>query len=64
MEIPAGKIKTRENSTSIRLLGKIQDVEQLRNLTLASQNGIEIRLSDVADVQDTEEEATKIARID
>ena len=63
LEIPAGKLKTRENSTSIRLLGKIQDVEQLRNLTLASQNGIEIRLSDVADVQDTEEEATKIARI-
>ena len=64
MEIPAGKIKTRDNSTSIRLLGKIQDVEQLRNLTLASQNGVEIRLSDVADVQDTEEEAEKIARID
>ena len=64
MEIPAGKIKTRENSTSIRLLGKIQDVEQLRNLTLTSQNGVEIRLSDVADVQDTEEEAEKIARID
>ena len=64
LEIPAGKIKTRENSTSIRLLGKIQDVAQLRNLTLASQNGIEIRLSDVADVQDTEEEAEKIARID
>ena len=63
LEIPAGKLKTRENSTSIRLLGKIQDVEQLRKLTLASQNGIEIRLSDVADVQDTEEEATKIARI-
>ena len=64
MEIPAGKIKTRENSTSIRLLGKLQDVKQLRNLILASQNGLEIRLSDVADVQDTEEEATKIARID
>ena len=64
MEIPAGKIKTRENSTSIRLLGKLQDVEQLRNLILTSRNGVEIRLSDVADVQDTEEEATKIARID
>ncbi|MDO4880227.1 MAG: efflux RND transporter permease subunit [Capnocytophaga sp.] len=63
IEIPAGKLKTRENSTSIRLLGKIQDVEQLRNLTLVSQQGIEIRLSDIADVQDTEEEAEKIARI-
>ena len=63
IEIPAGKLKTRENSTSIRVLGKIQDVEQLRNLPLVSQNGIEIRLSDVADVQDTEEDAEKIARI-
>ena len=63
IEIPAGKLKTRENNTSIRLLGKIQDIEQLRNLTLASKSGIEIRLSDVADVQDTEEEAEKIARI-
>ena len=63
IEIPAGKLKTRENSTSIRVLGKIQDIEQLRNLTLTSQNGIEIRLSDIADVQDTEEDATKIARI-
>ena len=63
LEIPAGKLKTRENSTSIRLQGKIEDVQQLRNLTLASRNGIEIRLSDIADVQDTEEDATKIARI-
>jgi len=63
IETPAGKLKTRENSTSIRVLGKIQDVEQLRNLPLVSQNGIEIRLSDVADVQDTEEDAEKIARI-
>lgn len=64
MEIPTGKLKTRDNSTTIRLLGKISDVEQLRNLTLASRDGVEIRLSDVADVQDTEQEATKVARID
>ena len=63
MEIPAGKLKTRDSYTSIRVLGKIQDIEQLRNLTLASKNGIEIRLSDVADVQDAEEDADKIARI-
>ena len=63
MEIPAGKLKTRDSYTSIRVLGKIQDIEQLRNLTLTSQNGIEIRLSDVADVQDAEEDAEKIARI-
>lgn len=63
MEFPTGNLKTRDNTTLLRLSGNIRSVEQLRNLTIASQNGINIRLSDVADVQDTEKEAKKIARI-
>lgn len=64
LDFPTGKLKTRENTTTIRLAGKFKSVEELRNVTLASQNGINIRLSDVADVQDTEQEAEKVARID
>ncbi|WP_264846723.1 efflux RND transporter permease subunit [Capnocytophaga catalasegens] len=63
LDFPIGKLKTRENNTTIRLAGKFKTVEELRNLTIASQNGINIRLSDVADVQDTEQEVEKIARI-
>ena len=63
LDFPTGKLKTRDNNTTIRLAGKFKTIEELRNLTLASRNGIDIRLSDVADVQDTEKEAEKIARI-
>lgn len=64
MDFPTGNIKTRENTTLVRLAGKFDSVEQIRNLTIASQNGRDIKLSDVAEVQDTQKEVEKIARID
>ncbi|MDO4224830.1 MAG: efflux RND transporter permease subunit [Bergeyella zoohelcum] len=64
MDFPTGNLKTRANSTLIRLAGKIKSVDELRNLTISSQNGINIRLSDIAEVQDTSKEIEKIARID
>ena len=64
LDFPTGNLKTRENTTLIRLAGKINTVEELRNLTISSQDGRDIKLSDVAEVQDTQKEADKIARID
>ena len=64
MDFPTGNLKTRENSTLIRLAGKINSVDELRNLMISSNNGQNIRLSDVAEVQDTQKETDKIARID
>ena len=63
LDFPTGSLKTRENSTLVRLSGKINSVEELRNLTISSSNGQHIRLSDVAEVQDTQAEVDKIARI-
>lgn len=63
LDFPTGNLTTRENTTLIRLSGKIQSVDELRNLVIASQNGQNIRLSDVAEVQDTQKETEKIARI-
>lgn len=63
IEFPTGKLKTLENSTTIRLSGKLQTIEELRGLVIASRSGVEIRLSDVADVQDAEVDVEKIARI-
>lgn len=63
LDFPTGSLKTRENSTLIRLSGKIQTVDELRNLTISSANGQNIRLSDVAEVQDTQKETDKIARV-
>ncbi len=63
LDFPTGSLKTRENSTLIRLSGKIQTVDELRNLTISSVNGQNIRLTDVAEVQDTQKETDKIARV-
>jgi HAE1 family hydrophobic/amphiphilic exporter-1 len=64
LDFPTGNIKTRSNSTLIRLSGKYKDVEELRNLVISSANGVQIRLSDIADVQDSQKEVEKISRID
>lgn len=64
LDFPTGNLKTRERTTLIRLAGKINAVEELRNLTISSVDGRDIKLSDVAEVQDTQKEVEKIARID
>jgi hydrophobe/amphiphile efflux-1 (HAE1) family protein len=64
LDFPTGNLQTREQKILIRLAGKYKSVADLRNLVVSSKNGIEIRLSDIADVQDTEKIAEKISRID
>ncbi|MBF6608057.1 MAG: efflux RND transporter permease subunit, partial [Flavobacterium sp.] len=64
LDFPTGNIQTRESTMLVRLSGKYSNVEELRNLVISSKNGIQIRLRDVADVQDAQKEVEKIARID
>jgi HAE1 family hydrophobic/amphiphilic exporter-1 len=64
LDFPTGSLKTRENSTLIRLSGKIKTVDELRNLIVYSANGQNVKLSDIAEVQDTQKETDKIARVD
>ncbi len=64
MDFPTGNIKSRDNQTTIRLSGKIATLNELRNLPIYTPQGVMIRLSDVADVQDGIKDAEKIARID
>jgi multidrug efflux pump subunit AcrB len=64
LDFPTGNIQTRNQKILIRLAGKYKNVEELRNLVVSSQNGIQVRLSDIADVQDTQKIAEKISRVD
>lgn len=65
LDFPTGSIKTREQNMSIRLSGKYRTVDELRNLVIATTaNGSQIRLSDVADVQDAQGDVERIARLD
>ena len=64
LDFPTGNIQTREQKILIRLAGKYKNVEELKNLVVSSKNGVQIRLGDIADVQDTQKITEKIARVD
>lgn len=63
LDFPTGSIKTRNEQILIRLAGKYKNVEELRNLVVTSKDGIQIRLGDLADVQDSHKDVEKIARL-
>lgn len=63
LDFPTGNIQTRDQKILIRLAGKYKTVDELRNLVVSSNNGIQVRLKDIADVQDTQKIADKIARV-
>ncbi|WP_212001117.1 efflux RND transporter permease subunit [Chitinophaga sp. HK235] len=65
MDFPTGKVKTANEQILIRLAGKYKNVDQLRDLVLkTTADGTQIRLRDVADVQDAQKDAERIARVD
>ncbi|ACU58106.1 efflux RND transporter permease subunit [Chitinophaga pinensis] len=65
LDFPTGKVKTQDQQILVRLAGKYKDVDQLRNLVLATTaTGTQIRLKDVADVQDAQKDVDRLARVD
>jgi HAE1 family hydrophobic/amphiphilic exporter-1 len=64
LDFPTGSVQTRERDILIRLSGKYKNVEELRNLVVATTStGAQVRLMDVADVQDTQKDVEKMARV-
>ena len=64
LDFPTGNVKTRDNSTIIRLSGKYRSIEELNNLVLKTKNGSQVRLGDIAFVEDGQKDIEKIARVD
>ncbi len=65
LDFPTGSVKTENQDILIRLAGKYQSVQDLRNLVVSTaSSGAQIRLGDIADVQDSEKDIEKIARVD
>ncbi|WP_205499952.1 efflux RND transporter permease subunit [Rufibacter psychrotolerans] len=63
LDFPTGRIKNENGQTQLRLAGKYQDLNQLRNLVIRDdQNGV-VRLSDLAEVQDTQKDVDVLSRI-
>lgn len=64
LDFPTGSVQTREQDILIRLAGKFKTIDELRNLVVKiSATGGQVRLADVADVQDAQKDVEKLARV-
>lgn len=63
LDFPTGKIKDDNKNLLIRLAGKYDSIDQLRNTIIASTNGQNIYLRDVAIVEDLSKEQTTLNRV-
>jgi len=65
LDFPTGSVKTQDQDILVRLSGKYKSAEELRNLVLkTSPSGSQVRVRDVADVQDSQKDVDKLARVD
>ncbi|MCB0834247.1 MAG: efflux RND transporter permease subunit [Bacteroidetes bacterium] len=64
VDFPTGRIKEDETQFVVRLAGKFSSLEQMGNLVIKrSKQGGDIRLSDVAEIQDGRKDPVNITRI-
>jgi HAE1 family hydrophobic/amphiphilic exporter-1 len=64
VEIPGGRIEQGDAELTLRTLGRLESTDQFKNIVIATANKAPIRLSDVATVEDTTEDATTGAFFD
>lgn len=64
LELPTGNVKNEDEQYSIRLFGKLKNIEELRSLAISrASNGQIIKLSDVAEVIEGPMESKQLTRI-
>ena len=59
---PGGKVRGDNNTITIRTMGKMNTVDDFKNIAVASRNGKPILLTDVADVEDSWEDEETYSR--
>lgn len=64
LDIPAGRVEEANREQLVRVVGRIQRPEQFARIVVADRPAGAVRLSQVATVRDTTEEARSIALID
>ena len=64
IEIPGGRITWEESEAGIRTMGRMEQVEDFKDLIVADYKGSPVRLMDIAQVIDGEEEPRTLSRLD
>ncbi|WP_157452639.1 efflux RND transporter permease subunit [Chloroherpeton thalassium] len=64
MDFPTGKIDDNDGQYIVRIAGKLSSIEALRNLVISrDEKGNEIKLRNIAEVQDGQKETTALSRV-
>ena len=64
LDFPTGTIKQGDNQYVVRVAGKFSSIDDIRGLVVGrTRQGGDIRLADIAEVEDGQEESTTLSRI-
>ncbi|NTW48693.1 MAG: efflux RND transporter permease subunit, partial [Chlorobiales bacterium] len=64
LDFPTGKVDDKDGRFVVRMAGKVRSTEELRNLIVStSKDGSDIKLRDVAEVEDGQKEVVAISRV-
>src|SRR5690606_23011419 len=63
LEVPAGRVELGSAEQLVRVLGRIERVEEFGNVIVATRGGTPIRLAQIAEVEDATEEQRTIAAV-
>jgi len=64
VEIPGGDVTEGSNEFILRTLGRIDEPAKFADVIVATQNGVPIRMKDIAEILDDEAEPRSLARLD
>ncbi len=64
LELPGGKVDAGASEQGLRTIGRVQKVEDFREVIVTNRDGYPIRIKDVADVADGIEEPRGMSRLD
>lgn len=59
---PGGKVRDNNNTITVRTIGKLNSVDDFKQIIVANKDGKAIRLTEVADVEDSWEDAESFSR--
>ncbi|MEZ4810478.1 MAG: efflux RND transporter permease subunit [Allomuricauda sp.] len=62
LEFPTGKLKTRQDQMTVRMVGKFGSIDQIRKLVVTTVQGSPIRVEDVAEVVEGSKEQLVVSR--
>ncbi|HNX42425.1 MAG TPA: efflux RND transporter permease subunit [Candidatus Aminicenantes bacterium] len=63
LDFPTGKVKDIDGQFIVRIAGRFQSLDELRNLIVGRGESGDVRLGDIAEVQDTVKETVNISRL-